>query len=43
MFILLQCPLFSAVSTYAIYAHLLRQILTLSNSDHQLMVHWLKT
>ena len=43
LFMIMQCPLFSGPSTYSIYAHLLRQILSLSNSDHHLFVHWLKT
>lgn len=43
LFILLQCPLFSTPTTYSVYSHLLRQILGLSNGDHHLFVHWLKT
>lgn len=43
LFVLLQCPLFSSPSTYSVYSHLLRQILGLSNNDHHLFVHWLKT
>lgn len=41
-FILIQNPQFSSTSTYVIYAHLLRQITTLSDVDHNLLVHWFK-
>ncbi|XP_069609566.1 probable E3 ubiquitin-protein ligase HECTD2 isoform X1 [Ranitomeya imitator] len=41
-FILTQNPQFSSTSTYVIYAHLLRQIATLSDADHNLLVHWFK-
>nr|XP_060624725.1 probable E3 ubiquitin-protein ligase HECTD2 [Anolis sagrei ordinatus] len=41
-FILLQNPLFSNTSTYVIYAHLLRQIAALTESDHHFLIHWLK-
>ncbi|KAK1905156.1 putative E3 ubiquitin-protein ligase HECTD2, partial [Dissostichus eleginoides] len=38
-FILVQ---YSSTSTYVIYAHLLRQISSLSEADHHYLVHWLK-
>ncbi|XP_072301545.1 probable E3 ubiquitin-protein ligase HECTD2 [Eucyclogobius newberryi] len=41
-FILLQNPQYSSTSTYVIYAHLLRQISSLSEADHHFLVHWLK-
>lgn len=42
-FILIQNPVFSSQSSYTIFAHLLRQIVELSTSDHQLLVSWFKT
>ncbi|KAK6635852.1 hypothetical protein RUM44_001106 [Polyplax serrata] len=42
-FILLQNPVFSSQSSYTIFAHLLRQIVELPTSDHQLLVSWFKT
>ncbi|XP_067858580.1 probable E3 ubiquitin-protein ligase HECTD2 [Heptranchias perlo] len=41
-FILVQNPQFTSTSTYVIYAHLLRQIATLSEADHHFLVHWFK-
>ncbi|XP_029986108.1 probable E3 ubiquitin-protein ligase HECTD2, partial [Sphaeramia orbicularis] len=41
-FILVQNPQYSSISTYVIYAHLLRQISVLSEADHHFLVHWLK-
>ncbi|KAJ4921946.1 hypothetical protein JOQ06_021717 [Pogonophryne albipinna] len=41
-FILVQNPQYSSTSTYVIYAHLLRQISSLSEADHHYLVHWLK-
>ncbi|XP_041426947.1 probable E3 ubiquitin-protein ligase HECTD2 isoform X2 [Xenopus laevis] len=41
-FILTQNPQFSSTSTYVIYAHLLRQIATLSDADHHFLIHWFK-
>ncbi|XP_028845805.1 probable E3 ubiquitin-protein ligase HECTD2 isoform X2 [Denticeps clupeoides] len=41
-FILLQNPQYSSTATYVIYAHLLRQIASLSEADHHFLVHWLK-
>ena len=43
LFILLQNPIFSSQSTYTIFAHLLQQLTSLPNSDHQLLVHWFRT
>ncbi|KAG8435235.1 hypothetical protein GDO86_013257 [Hymenochirus boettgeri] len=41
-FILTQNPQFNSTSTYVIYAHLLRQIATLSDTDHHFLIHWFK-
>ncbi|MEQ2198557.1 putative E3 ubiquitin-protein ligase HTD2, partial [Xenoophorus captivus] len=35
-------PQYSSISTYVIFAHLLRQIAALSEADHHFLVHWLK-
>jgi len=43
LFILLQNPIFSSQSTYTIYAHLLQHLTSLTNGDHQLLVHWFRT
>ena len=43
LFILIQNPIFSSQSTYTIFAHLLQQVTSLPNSDHQLLVHWFRT
>ncbi|XP_070212088.1 probable E3 ubiquitin-protein ligase HECTD2 [Littorina saxatilis] len=40
--ILLQNPQFSTLSTYVIFAHLLRQVAALSDHDHHFLVHWIK-
>ncbi|PVD29768.1 hypothetical protein C0Q70_09025, partial [Pomacea canaliculata] len=40
--ILLQNPQFSSLSAYVIFAHLLRQIASLSDHDHHFLVHWIK-
>ncbi|XP_076467951.1 putative E3 ubiquitin-protein ligase HECTD2 [Babylonia areolata] len=40
--ILLQNPQFSSLSTYVIFAHLLRQVASLTDHDHHFLVHWLK-
>uniref|UniRef100_A0A8D0C4R7 Probable E3 ubiquitin-protein ligase HECTD2 n=1 Tax=Salvator merianae TaxID=96440 RepID=A0A8D0C4R7_SALMN len=40
-FVLIQNPLFSNTSTFVIYAHLLRQIASLTEGDHQFLVRWL--
>ena len=37
LFILIQNPIFSSQSTYTIFAHLLQQVTSLPNSDHQLL------
>ncbi|KAF6200437.1 hypothetical protein GE061_006740 [Apolygus lucorum] len=39
-FILIQNPVFSAQSSYTIFAHLLKQIVALHTAEHQLLVHW---
>ncbi|XP_041922095.1 probable E3 ubiquitin-protein ligase HECTD2 isoform X1 [Alosa sapidissima] len=41
-FILVQNPQYSHTSTYVIYAHLLRQIASLSEADHHFLMHWFK-
>ncbi|XP_043912584.1 probable E3 ubiquitin-protein ligase HECTD2 [Protopterus annectens] len=41
-FILVQNPQFTSPSTYVIYAHLLRQIASLAETDHHFLVHWFK-
>lgn len=43
LFILLQNPIFSSQSTYSIFAHLLQQLTSLSNIEHQYLVHWFRT
>ena len=43
LFILLQNPIFSSQSTYTVFAHLLQQLTSLANSDHQYLVHWFRT
>ncbi|XP_074856470.1 putative E3 ubiquitin-protein ligase HECTD2 isoform X2 [Carettochelys insculpta] len=40
--IILQNPQFNNTSTYVIYAHLLRQIATLTEADHHFLAHWFK-
>ncbi|XP_069704563.1 probable E3 ubiquitin-protein ligase HECTD2 [Periplaneta americana] len=42
LFVLVQNPVFAAQSSYTIFAHLLRQIVSLSSMDHQLLVNWFK-
>ncbi|GFG39371.1 hypothetical protein Cfor_08324 [Coptotermes formosanus] len=42
LFVLVQNPVFAAQSSYTIFAHLLRQVVNLSGSDHQLLVNWFK-
>ena len=37
-----QNPQFSSLSTYVIFAHLLRQVASLSDHDHHFLVHWIK-
>ncbi|XP_031435226.1 probable E3 ubiquitin-protein ligase HECTD2 [Clupea harengus] len=41
-FILVQNPQYSHTSTYVIYAHLLRQIVSLSEADQHFLMHWFK-
>nr|CAD7266604.1 unnamed protein product [Timema shepardi] len=42
MFMLIQNPVFAAQSSYTIFAHLLRQMVNLPSTDHQLLVTWFK-
>ncbi|XP_054263843.1 probable E3 ubiquitin-protein ligase HECTD2 isoform X2 [Macrosteles quadrilineatus] len=42
LFILMQNPVFAAQSSYSIFAHLLRHIVELQLTDHQLLVSWFK-
>ncbi|CAG0923279.1 unnamed protein product, partial [Notodromas monacha] len=42
LFILLMTPIFASQSSYTVFAHLLRQITSLPNGDHQLLVGWFK-
>ncbi|XP_052132072.1 probable E3 ubiquitin-protein ligase HECTD2 isoform X1 [Frankliniella occidentalis] len=42
MYILVQCPMFGHQSSCLIFAQLLRRIVHLPASDHQMLVHWLK-
>ncbi|XP_063048048.1 probable E3 ubiquitin-protein ligase HECTD2 [Engraulis encrasicolus] len=41
-FILVQNPQYSHTHAYVIYAHLLRQIASLSETDHHFLLHWFK-
>ena len=43
LLILLQNPVFSAQSTYTVFAHVLQNVTTLANGDHQLLVHWFRS
>ncbi|XP_064101455.1 probable E3 ubiquitin-protein ligase HECTD2 [Macrobrachium nipponense] len=43
LFIILQSPVFLTQSSYTVLAHVLRNITSLSNGDHQLLVSWFKT
>lgn len=40
LYILIQNPVFSAQSSYTIFAHLLRQVVSLHSADHYLLVNW---
>ncbi|KAL9983333.1 hypothetical protein ACROYT_G005487 [Oculina patagonica] len=40
--ILLQNPQFNKSSTYVIFAHLLRQVSSLTDGEHQFLVHWFR-
>ncbi|XP_023332612.1 probable E3 ubiquitin-protein ligase HECTD2 [Eurytemora carolleeae] len=42
LLILLQNPIFSAQSTYTVFSHILQNITSLHNGDHQLLVHWFR-
>ena len=37
-----QNPQFNKSSTYVIFAHLLRQVSSLTDGEHQYLVHWLR-
>ncbi|KAJ8365676.1 hypothetical protein SKAU_G00145070 [Synaphobranchus kaupii] len=41
-FVLVQNPQYTSTATYVIYAHLLRQIAGLSETDHHFLLHWFK-
>ncbi|KAK7075410.1 putative E3 ubiquitin-protein ligase HTD2, partial [Halocaridina rubra] len=43
LFIILQTPVFLSQSSYTVLAHVLRNITSLCNGDHQLLVSWFKT
>ena len=43
LLILLQNPIFSAQSTYTVFSHILQNLTTLGNGDHQLLVHWFRS
>ena len=38
----LQNPQFESISTYVIFAHMLRQIAALNDHDHHFLVHWIR-
>ncbi|KAL1434216.1 hypothetical protein MTO96_011858 [Rhipicephalus appendiculatus] len=40
VYILLQNPIFSSQASYTVFAHLLRKVVSLKSSDHQLLIHW---
>lgn len=40
--ILLQNPQFNKSATYVIFAHLLRQVSSLADGEHQFLVHWFR-
>ncbi|CAN7941504.1 unnamed protein product, partial [Ixodes pacificus] len=40
VYILLQNPIFSSQSSYTVFAHLLRRVVSLKSADHQLLIHW---
>ncbi|XP_076066070.1 putative E3 ubiquitin-protein ligase HECTD2 [Oratosquilla oratoria] len=42
LFIVLQSPVFMTQSSYTVLAHVLRNVTSLTNSDHQLLVHWFR-
>ena len=39
---LFQNPQFNKASTYVIFAHLLRQVSSLTDGEHQFLVHWFR-
>lgn len=39
----IQNPIFAKQSAYAVFAHVIRKIVSLSPSDHQLLIHWFAT
>ncbi|CAL4096308.1 unnamed protein product [Meganyctiphanes norvegica] len=43
LFVILQSPVFLSQSSYTVLAHVLRNITTLTNGDHQLLVQWFRT
>lgn len=43
LFVILQSPVFLSQGSYTVLAHVLRNITSLSNGDHQLLVSWFRT
>nr|XP_053648254.1 probable E3 ubiquitin-protein ligase HECTD2 [Cherax quadricarinatus] len=43
LFVIIQTPVFLTQSSYTVLAHVLRNITSLTNGDHQLLVHWFRT
>ncbi|XP_042209377.1 probable E3 ubiquitin-protein ligase HECTD2 [Homarus americanus] len=43
LFVVLQSPVFLTQSSYTVLAHVLRNITSLPNGDHQLLVNWFRT
>ncbi|XP_069157582.1 probable E3 ubiquitin-protein ligase HECTD2 [Procambarus clarkii] len=43
LFVILQTPVFLTQSSYTVLAHVLRNITSLTNGDHQLLVNWFRT
>lgn len=41
-FIILLNPMFASAQTYGIFAHLLRQVASLTDQEHHYLVHWIK-
>ena len=38
-----QNPIFSNQSSYAVFAHVMKRIVSMSSSDHKLLIHWFAT
>ncbi|XP_028825810.1 probable E3 ubiquitin-protein ligase HECTD2 [Denticeps clupeoides] len=41
-FVLIQNPQYGSTATYVIFAHLLRQMASLAETDHHFLMHWFK-